>query len=130
MKSVTALCLGILLLVGSLFPQTDVEEVFKLPGLVTHYQWHKQIAKGDIDIWQFLEMHYGLSSKHAKTDHEGVKIPLYNHLSAGFVFVLSAPQFVPARLETFLNWPSIHFTYENLYSFLRVAPLLQPPRLG
>lgn len=129
MKSVTAFCLGILFLAGSLFPQTDVEEVFKMPGLVAHYQWHKQVARGDYDIWQFLEMHYSFSSKHAKTDHRGVNIPFYNHLSTGFVFVLTQRQLVPVQLTTFLPIRGANFAYQNYYSFLRADSLLEPPRL-
>ncbi|GAB4044030.1 hypothetical protein [Spirosoma litoris] len=130
MKSVTALFLGILLFVGSLFPQTDVEEVYKIPGLIAHYQLHKKAAGSGFDIWQFLELHYNASSKHAKTPHKGVKIPLYNHLSTGFVFVLTQPHRLPAELAVLIPWPQVHFSYENLYSFLTATLLFQPPQIG
>ncbi|UHG94659.1 hypothetical protein [Spirosoma oryzicola] len=132
MKSVTSLFLGILLLVGSLFPQTDVEEVYKIPGLLAHYQLHKKTAPRGFDFWQFLDMHYNASSQHAKLPHEGVKIPLYNHLSAGFVFTLTPfqPQRIPAELVSLIPWPQVHFSYENLYSFLNISFLFQPPQLG
>lgn len=130
MKSATSFFLGILLLAGSLFPQTDVEEVYKVPGLIAHYQLHKQSAADDFDFWQFLEMHYSPSSQHAQTSHKGVKIPLYNHLSTGFVFVLNQPQLLPHELAVLIPWPQLHFTYQNLYSFQATTLLFQPPRLG
>lgn len=132
MKSGTSLFLGLLLLAGSLFPQTDVEEVYKIPGLIAHYNLHKQTAPRNFDVWQFLDMHYNASSKHARQSHKGVTIPLYNHLSAGFVFTLTPfqPQRKPAELVALIPWPQVHFSYQNLYSFLTISFLFQPPQLG
>lgn len=131
MKSTLALFLGIIMLLGSLFPQTDVEEVYKIPGLIVHYQLHKKSAGSDFDFWQFLDMHYDASSKHAKLPHKGVKIPLYNHLSAGFVFTLSPfqPQAVPTELVTLIPWPQVHFSYENLYAYQNPSFFFQPPQV-
>lgn len=132
MRSVTSFLLGLLFLAGSLFPQTDVEEVYKIPGLLAHYQLHKKSAGIGFDFWQFLAMHYDASSKHAKQPHKGVKIPLYNHLSAGFVFTLTPfqAQREPAELVSLIPWPQVHFTYQNLYSYQNATFLLQPPQLG
>lgn len=130
MKSTLSLFLGLLLLAGSLFPQTDVEEVFKIPGLVAHYQLHKQTAGRDFDFWQFLEMHYSASSQHAKIPHQGVKIPLYNHLSLGFVFTLTLPQRLTPRLLVELPLPRVRFSYQNLYSYQNTTFLFQPPQVG
>jgi len=132
MRSATALFLGVLLFVGSLFPQTDVEEVFKLPYLLAHYQTHKKTAGAGFDFWQFLDMHYNASSKHAKLPHKGVKIPLYNHLSTGFVFTLTQPQprQLPDMIVAILPWPQVHFAYENLYSYQNTSFLFQPPQVG
>ena len=132
MKSITSLFLGLLFLAGSLFPQTDVEEVYKIPGLLTHYQFHKKTGGRDFDFWQFMDMHYNASSQHAKQPHKGVEIPLYNHLSTGFVFTLTVFQFqrnaVP--LVTLIPWPQVHFAYENLYAYQNTTFLFQPPRVG
>jgi hypothetical protein len=132
MKSITSFFLGLLLLAGSLFPQTDVEEVFKIPGLIAHYHVHQKTAPRGFDFWQFLELHYNASSQHAQEPHKGVKIPLYNHLSTGFVFTLptSHPQQAITELVTLLPWPQVHFSYENLYSFLNTSGQFQPPQLG
>jgi hypothetical protein len=130
MKSALAFCMGLLLLAGSLFPQTDVEEVYKIPGLYGHYQLHKKAAGPRFDFWQFLAMHYSADSKHAKTPHKGVQIPLYNHLSAGFVFVLTRPTLLPLAQSGVLLSQKPAFGYHNGYSFLRAYPLLQPPQIG
>ncbi|KAA9357535.1 hypothetical protein [Larkinella humicola] len=130
MKSTLALFLGILMLAGSLFPQTDVEKVYKLPGLLAHYQLHRQAAKNTFDFWQFLSLHYAAGSEHAKTPHKGVKLPMYNHLSSGFVFVLTEPQWQPIEPAIFTPFPSVRFSYENRYSFQRTTLLFQPPRFG
>ena len=132
MKSITSLFLGLLFLAGSLFPQTDVEEVYKIPGLLAHYHLHKKTAGRDFDFWQFLDMHYNASSKHAKLPHKGVEIPLYNHLSLGFVFTLNSfqPQEMPAQVVTLIPWPQVHFTYQNLYSYQNTSFLFQPPQVG
>ncbi|OIN60380.1 hypothetical protein [Arsenicibacter rosenii] len=130
MKSTVALLLGILMLAGSLFPQTDVEEVYKLPGLVSHYQFHKRISGPEFDFWQFLDLHYNPDSPHAKTPHKGVGIPFYNHLSTGFVFILSVPQRMVRTLATVTTLPDRPFYYQNLYQFQQATPLLQPPRIG
>ncbi|MEZ0608509.1 hypothetical protein ACAW74_08335 [Fibrella sp. WM1] len=130
MKSITAFFLGLLILAGSLFPQTDVEEVYKIPGLLAHYQVHKQAAGRDFDFWQFLDMHYNPSSEHAKTPHKGVKIPLFNHLSLGLIFTVPQPQrfCVDLLVERLIYQP--HFSYQNLYCFRAAALLFQPPQLG
>lgn len=130
MRSTVALLLGLLMLAGSLFPQTDVEEVYKLPGLVAHYQFHKQISGPDFDFWQFLDLHYNPDSPHAKTPHKGVGIPFYNHLSTGFVFILSFPQRVVRALTSITLLPTVQFSYQNSYCFQRATTLLQPPQLG
>lgn len=118
------------MLAGSLFPQTDVEEVYKLPGLIEHYQLHKKAAGDGFDFWQFLDIHYNTASKHAKTPHKGVKLPMYNHLSAGFVFILTQLQWRPAIPSGLVLLLPVRFAYENLYSFLQAPFLFQPPRVG
>lgn len=118
------------MLAGSLFPQTDVEEVFKIPGLVSHYQTHKQAANTDFDFWQFLDLHYNTASKHAHMPHQGTKLPMYNHLSVGFVFIISQLNWLPTVcLGLILRLPA-QFSYENSYSFQSASWLFQPPQLG
>ena len=129
MKAALALFLGILMLAGSLFPQTDVEEVYKIPGLFSHYQYHKQTAGPDFDFWQFMVMHYSPQSAHAKTPHKGVQLPSYNHLAICYAFVLSKPTLLPAALSLMLVSAKRQFAYLITYCFQHAPCLLQPPCL-
>ncbi|RYF65638.1 MAG: hypothetical protein EOO39_24505 [Cytophagaceae bacterium] len=130
MKSALALFLGVLMLAGSLFPQTDVEEVFKIPGLVSHYQMHKQAAGSDFNFWQFLDLHYNTASTHANTPHQGTQLPMYHHLSVGFVFIISQLNWLPTVSSGLILRLPAQFSYENSYSFQSASWLFQPPRLG
>jgi hypothetical protein len=47
------------MLVSSLIPQNDVEELGKLPALFRHYRFHAQPAQGGLSLGQFLVQHYG-----------------------------------------------------------------------
>ncbi len=58
LKSITAICLSFLMLVSSLIPQNDVEELAKLPALFRHYRYHAQPAQGGLTLGQFLARHY------------------------------------------------------------------------
>lgn len=130
MKSAVALFMGILMLAGSLFPQTDVEEVYKIPGMIAHYKVHKRDAGADFNFQQFLELHYSIASKHAQTPHKGAELPMYNHLSSGFVFILAQLQWKPDERFEFIVLMPLRFAYQNLYSFQTASLLFQPPRLG
>lgn len=44
MKALVSILLSILFTAGSLFPGTDVEEVYKVPILLKHYQEHRAEA--------------------------------------------------------------------------------------
>lgn len=46
------------MLVSSLIPQNDVEELGKLPALFRHYRYHAQPAQGGLSLRQFLAEHY------------------------------------------------------------------------
>ncbi|MVN74769.1 hypothetical protein GO988_00350 [Hymenobacter sp. HMF4947] len=58
LKSITAICLSLFMLVSSLIPQNDVEELGKLPALFRHYRYHAQPAQGGLSLGQFLVQHY------------------------------------------------------------------------
>lgn len=128
MRATLTLFLGLLMLGGSLFPQTDVEEVYKIPALFSHYQLHKQTAGPEFTFWQFLAMHYSPDSAHAKTPHKGVAIPCYNHLATCYVFVLTTPQVIPPALSVIRLLGKRNYFHQITYCFLQSYSLLQPPR--
>ncbi len=127
MRTIVALLLSLLLFLGSLFPHTDVEEVYKIPHLIAHYQQHKAAAGADLGFWDFLVLHYSPDSEHAKTPHQGVKIPMYNHLLPGLVFIVTLPVVFSLLRAVSLPAPRVA-PYRNTYAYLFSFSLLQPPQ--
>lgn len=130
MKSVVAFWLGMLMLAGSLFPQTDVEEVYKIPALIRHYHVHQQLAGSSLTFWQFLDNHYNPAKKSLQANSSEASLPLYHHLSMGLVFVLTKRLLLPPILSQLLLRPLACWTYNNPYYFESFGSLFQPPRLG
>ena len=129
MRTIVALLLSLLLFLGSLFPHTDVEEVYKIPQLFAHYQQHKEAASTDFSFWDFLLMHYSPSSEHAKTPHQGVKIPMYNHILLGLVFIVTFPVIFSLLQVVRLLTPWVA-GYQNTYAYQFSLSLLEPPQRG
>lgn len=128
MRKVIALFLSILMFMGSLFPQTDIEEVYKIPGLLTHFQEHRAKLQPDLSFLGFLKMHYSPGSEHAKTPHPHTKIPFYNHLSAGFLFVISEFKAALEKPLVAIFSCDHHFQYLNAYAYQTYVSLLRPPQ--
>jgi hypothetical protein len=72
---------------GSFFPQSDFEEMAKLPDLIAHYQEH-QIKEGDISFLGFIQKHYAGTHK-GEEDHS--KLPLQKHCTCLFIAVIQVP---------------------------------------
>jgi hypothetical protein len=130
-KSLIAICLSILFTAGGLFPGTDVEDVYKVPILLKHYQEHKAAATKDgldFSFIAYLKLHYGFSSEHAQTPHSDTNLPMYKHLSTGLTFIM--PELFNI---SFVASPLSYFNkscYIEGYFFLPVTSFLQPPRLS
>ena len=118
------------MLAGSLFPQTDVEEVYKIPALIRHYQVHKQLAGSSLTFWQFLDNHYNPAKKSLKASSSEASLPLYHHLSTGLVFVLTKRPVLPPISTQLLLPPLTGWSYNNPYHFESFGSFFQPPRLG
>lgn len=130
MKSVSSFFLIIVFFVGGIFPRTDVEEVFKIPNLIAHYFEHKQTTLQELNVWSFLQLHYGIDSPHAKSHHteKDHSLPMFHYHCAGLTFVM------PNR---FISFPVIHPVifvqdlysfYQNTYVYLFSISFLRPPR--
>jgi hypothetical protein len=126
MKEYTSLLLSLLLFLGSLFPQTDVEEVFKIPQLLPHYLEHKQTAQLDFDFLDFLILHYSPGSDHAQTPHPSTNIPMHNHVMTGMAFIM--PDLLQVDLYTFNPCTIYQSIYKNTYSYVFAYSFLQPPQ--
>jgi hypothetical protein len=126
-RTIVALLLSLLLFLGSLFPHTDVEEVYKIPQLIAHYQQHKAATPTGLGFWDFLVMHYSPGSEHAKTPHEGVEIPMYSHVLPGLVFIVTFPV-IFSLLHVVRLLPPRVASYQNRYAYLFSLSLLEPPQ--
>jgi len=67
-------------------PQTDFEELAKIPDLVAHFQEHKD-KDNNLSFLTFIQKHY--SSNH-KNEEDHSKLPLLKHCSCLFYAVLQA----------------------------------------
>ena len=111
---------------GSLFPFSDMEEVFKLPALVKHYQEHKErAAEEDFNFLDFLALHY-LDADHSNTEDHDV-LPMFKHQCPASVFIMPSFTEPTISITSFNN-----ITYNNSlrfnYFYQYTGFLLQPPR--
>lgn len=126
MKKVFAISFAILLFLGSLFPFSDIEEVFKLPALLKHYQEHKERAAGeDFSFLDFLTLHY-LDVDHSTAEEHDL-LPMFKHQCPASVFIM------PSIAEYIVSVSDLtNIKYSNLfhlnYFFQYTGFLLQPPR--
>jgi len=134
MKSIAALFLAVLLLLGGLIPQNDLSELGKLPELLEHYQYHHQAAGGGLSLSAFLVLHYSPTTTHyqhaysAKHSLEHQKLPLHNHhncVPVAFVLPIARP-LVPMRLTQSIA--VLRSVGLPLYACSFSWSLLQPPR--
>jgi len=124
-KRLFPISFAILLFLGSLFPFSDMEEVFKLPALLKHYQEHKQRApKEDFNFFDFLALHY-LDANHSNAEEHD--LPLYQHECSASVFIMPSFADFTIRVSDFTD-----IKYSNLFHFnyfyQYTGFLLQPPR--
>lgn len=126
MKSIIASLLAVLMLGSSLLPGFGVEQSAKLVELIQHYQHHRQEAP-DLSFMDFMAMHYGDSEHQKHPNHSHHNLPSAGHAASIFTptpVQLSAAAFAPVVFLSRMAFPR----YTNLYSFLAVFPLINPPR--
>lgn len=127
MKSFVALLLAGLMLGSSLLPGFGVDQSTKLVELIQHYQQHRK-TEPDLSFIDFMAMHYGESSEHHKhPNHSHQNLPSTGHAASGFA--PNAVQLITASglLTVFLKQTTFS-RYNNLYSFLAVFSMINPPR--
>lgn len=127
MKAVVAFLLAVQVLTSSLLPGFGVDQSAKLVDLIQHFREHRQ-TDPTLSFLAFMEMHYGMNSEHQKhPNHSHHNLPAVGH---------SIPAFTPTPLSflqlvvqpLLLLSQSVCFRYANLYSFLSVCSLINPPR--
>lgn len=69
--------LVIALITVHLFGNTELNQLFKIPNLITHYfQHHRQDPS--VSFYKFLEMHYGGDDGTKADDSEDSKLPCHS----------------------------------------------------
>ncbi|AKD56191.1 hypothetical protein [Spirosoma radiotolerans] len=127
MKSIVALVLAGLILGSSLLPGFSIDQSAKWVELMQHYEQHRA-SDAQLSFMDFLAMHYGANSehqKHPKHSHQnlptgGHTIPVFSPNSVRLHFS-SAVGAILANKTAF-------FRKADLYSFLSVFSLINPPR--
>lgn len=127
MKSIVACLLAGLMVGSSLLPGFGVEQSTKLVELIQHYQQHVKAAP-DLSFMDFMVMHYGENSEHQKhPNHSHHNLPSAGH--AASVFTPTTVRLsMSSHLPIVLQAQAAFFRYTNLYSFLAIFSLINPPR--
>ena len=127
MKSVVAIVLSCWILGGSLFSGFSVDQSARLGDLVHHYQQHRQ-DNTDLSFIDFINMHYGADSEHQKhPNHSHHNLPSSGHSMP--VFTSGVVRLVlPSLVQVLVLRDANFFRAADLYSFLAVFALINPPR--
>ncbi|GAB4041626.1 hypothetical protein GCM10028774_50320 [Spirosoma jeollabukense] len=122
-----AFLLAGLVLGSSLLPGFGVDQSAKLVDLIQHYQEHRQ-TEPELSFLDFIVMHYGVNSEHHKhPNHSHQNLPSSNH---------SVPVYTPGAIRLAAIFPvqflvstkTDYFRKADLYTFLTVFALINPPR--
>lgn len=127
MKSFVAFLLAGLVLGSSLLPGFGVDQSTKLVELIQHYQQHRK-TDTQLSFTDFMAMHYGENSEHQKhPNHSHHNLPATGHIVSAFTPTVVRLA-VASGASVLILRQSAFFRYTNLYSFLAVFPLINPPR--
>lgn len=127
MKSIIALLLAGLVLGSSWLPGFSLDQSAHWVDLVQHYEQHRR-ADAQLSFMDFLVMHYGANSEHQKhPNHSHHNLPAAGHVASVFS---PAPVRLPfsAVVGAILPAKTVFFSTADLYSFLAVFSLINPPR--
>jgi hypothetical protein len=127
MKSIVALLLATLMLGSSLLPGFSIDQSAKWVELVQHYEQHRQ-TDAQLGFMDFLAMHYGANSEHQKhPNHSHHNLPTVGHTVP--VFSSNAVRLhFSSVIGAILPNKADFFSKADLYSFLAVFSLINPPR--
>jgi hypothetical protein len=126
MKIASAYFLAIVVFLQSLLPRTATE-LLRSPEVWAHYYEHQQLQKQPLSIWQFLQMHYSVDSKHTKQHKH--HLPSFDLSSASGFFMMPTAivELVPPVISSLLMKPVFHWA--NSYFFYIIQTLICPPRI-
>ena len=137
MRATVAFVLGLLMLLGSIVPDNDLNELAKLPQLVEHYQFHHSAAGGGLTFGQFMVEHYGAGTRHYagcslsqrhQQDHHNLPLRSHHGTNAvNFVVTAAARVAFAARAEK-ATAVAYRAATAPRYAFCFSASVAQPPR--
>lgn len=118
------------MLIESLLPAMEMDELSKLPFLFSHYKKHRQ-DDPTISFLDFLKLHYLNSDHHDQDHHTHDQFPLSDHQHQAHV-QLHYMTLTIAQVNTFIALIPLHeinvVEYrEPAVSFLSVS-IWQPPK--
>ena len=127
MRSIVAIVLAGWMLAGSLLPGFGIDQSAHWGDLMVHYQQHRQ-AEPNLSFTDFLKMHYGADSEHQKhPNHSHQNLPSSSHSvpvsTPGVVRLVAL-----APLQALISAKAAYFRKADLYAFLAVFALINPPR--
>jgi hypothetical protein len=124
MKRRIARFFAVWLFLGSLFPQTDLEELCKVPLLLVHYQ----TAHADMSFMTYLQTHYSEDATHSDCAHDTLPMQKHAHAPLSLLFVpLAFVAVLPALPTEAQNMPYGVFRQAD-YRFQPENALFSPPK--
>ncbi len=132
MRSITIL-IAIHLLIASLLSNSEFAGMMRMGNLVSHFYHHIEEHQEDINVFEFLALHY-LDQQHLQHDkHEHHELPVKSHNTQTFSSCyLPSFKIVVAGIFTNLFFDD-SISYATYFDQIFSAPLIdiwQPPKLG
>ena len=122
-----ALLLAGLVLGSSWLPGFSLDQSARWVDLIQHYAQHRQ-DDAHLSFMEFLAMHYGANSEHQKhPNHSHHNLPAAGHTAPIFTPNTVRLQFSSA-VGSVLPPKAIFFRKADLYSFVAIFSLINPPR--
>jgi hypothetical protein len=111
-----------------LFGNTELNQVFRLPQLISHYFQHSRIDPG-INFFEFLAMHYGGDDGTDADNTEDSKLPCHN-TTQNTISVFFSPMVIDISscLFSLHTRPDYNSRLVTGISSKHVLLILQPPR--
>ncbi len=117
-----AIYFAVWLFLGSLFPQTDLGQLSKVPILLLHYH----IEHAGISMLDFIDLHYGKKAASHGT-HEDLPMHKHTATALGYVFIrLEINNSIQMPNMGVLSLPITTF-WQNLYRSEIQCILFSPP---
>ena len=116
------------MLMGSLLHGIGIDQSAHLGDLVQHYQQHQR-EDPKMSFSDFLTMHYGADSEHLKhPKHSHQNLPASGHSAPAYAPNVTRLLF-PSPCHVLIAMKANFFQRADIYSFLSVFALINPPRV-